>query len=316
MTQSTKKTQAIGVIMLLLTAFIWGTSFVAQSVGMEEVEAFTFNGIRTLIGVVVLTPCILIRDKINTRDYDEQQRKVKKAADKKAMHYGVILGLVFFVASNLQQFAFKYSTSGKIAFVTALYMFFVPVLGLFIKKKVPLLTWICILGGFVGLYFLCIDPNNMGAINKGDFLAFLCAIVFAVHILLIEKFAPDVDGMKLSCVQFAVSGVISCGLMFVFETPELSAICSALPPLLYSGVLSCGVAYTLQIVGQKYTEATVASLLMCMESVFAVIAGAVILHEVLSGREIVGCIIMFAAIILSQCSGLLNSKLQNKRDLK
>ena len=308
-----QKTQWKGVVMLMLTALIWGSSFVAQSVGMESVEAFTFNGIRTLMGAVVLLPFILIRDKIQAKTMTEEQIRQRKAMDRKTVRCGLILGVVFCAACNFQQFAFEYSTSGKIAFITALYMFFVPLFGLFLKKKVPLLTWICVLAGFVGLYFLSIGPGGLGSINRGDFRAFICAIFYAVHILLIEKFAPDVDGIKLSFTQFVVSGVITCILMFIFETPQMSAIQTAIVPLLYSGIMSCGLAYTFQIVGQKYTEATVASLIMCMESVFAVLAGALILHEMLSGREIVGCVIMFVAIVVSELSEFITAKVKHKK---
>ncbi len=304
------KTQLKGVIMLLLTAFVWGSSFVAQSVGMESIEAFTFNGIRTLMGAVVLLPVVLIRDARQLKSMDEAGRYQHKTANRKTLIYGSILGVFLCTASNFQQFAFNYSESGKIAFITALYMFFVPLLGLIFRKKVPLLTWICVVVGFVGLYFLCIDPSNLGAINFGDILTFICSIFFAVHILLVEKLAPDVDGVKLSCVQFFVSGTISCILMFIFETPDISAIGTAIVPLLYSGVMSCGFAYTFQIIGQKYTEATVASLLMCMESVFGVLCGALILHETLTNREIIGCVVMFIAIIISQMSDVITVKLR------
>ena len=313
MSQIKQKTQWKGVVMLMLTALIWGSSFVAQSVGMESVEAFTFNGIRTLMGAVVLLPFILIRDKLQARTMTADQIKERKVMDKKTIRCGLILGVVFCAASNFQQVAFEYSTSGKIAFITALYMFFVPLFGLFLKKRVPWLTWVCVAFGFVGLYFLSIGPGGLGSINRGDFRAFICSIFYAVHILLIEKFAPDVDGIKLSCTQFVVSGVITCILMFIFETPQMSAILTAIVPLLYSGIMSCGLAYTFQIVGQKYTEATVASLIMCMESVFAVLAGALILHELLSGREIVGCVIMFVAIIVSELSEFITAKLKRKK---
>ncbi len=313
-TQLKQKTQWKGVIMLLLTALIWGSSFVAQSVGMESVEGFTFNGIRTLMGAIVLLPFILVRDRIQGKNMTAEQIQQRKVLNKKTIRCGVILGVVFCAAGNFQQFAFEYSTSGKIAFITSLYMFFVPLFGLVLKKRVTVLTWICVVFGFVGLYFLCIDPSDLGAINRGDFRAFICSILFAVHILLIEKFAPDVDGVKLSCVQFFVSGTISCVLMFVFENPQISAIMTAIVPILYAGIMSCGLAYTFQIVGQKYTEATVASLIMCMESVFAVLAAAVILHETLSGREIIGCVVMFAAIILSELSEFITAKLKKKQN--
>ena len=307
-----QKTQWKGVVMLMLTALIWGSSFVAQSVGMESVGAFTFNGIRTLMGAAVLLPFILIRDRIQAKSMTAEQVKERKAEDKKILRYGLVLGVVFCAASNFQQVAFEYSTSGKIAFITALYMFFVPLFGLVLKKKVPWLTWVCVAVGFIGLYFLCIGPAGLGGVNRGDLRALICSVFYAVHILLIEKFAPDVDGIKLSCTQFVVSGVITCILMLLFETPQMSAILSAIVPLLYSGIMSCGLAYTFQIVGQKYTEATVASLIMCMESVFAVLAGALILHEMLSGREIVGCVIMFVAIVVSELSGFIMSKCKRK----
>lgn len=313
MTQSgTKKTQLKGVLMLLLTAAIWGSAFVAQSVGMQDVEEFTFGGIRTLMGAFVLLPVILLSDRKKRRDMDQAQLQAEKAADRKVVRCGVILGVVFCVAGNFQQFAFRYSTAGKIAFITALYMFFVPVLGLFLKKRVPFLTWVCVFFGFVGLYFLCVDPSELGAVNKGDLLALACSLCYAVHILLIERFAQEVDGVKLSCVQFFVGGLLCCVMMFLFESPDLASIVRAAVPLLYAGVMSCGVAYTFQIVGQKYTEATVASLILCMESVFAVLAAALLLNERLSGRELLGCAVMFAAILLSQVSEGLTEKLKKK----
>ena len=307
------KTQFKGVVLLLLTALIWGSSFVAQSVGMESIEAFTFNGIRTLMGAAFLLPFIIVKDRITGRKMTQSQLDARKKVTRNTIRYGIMLGLVFCLASNFQQFAFYYSTSGKIAFVTALYMFFVPLLGLFLKKRVSFIMWICIMFGFIGLYFLCIDPSNVGAINKGDILAFICSIFYAVHILTVERISPVVDGVKLSCVQFIVSGTISCLLMFIFETPRIEAIRTAVIPLLYSGIMSCGFAYTFQIVGQKYTEATVASLLMCMESVFAVITAAIILHESLTWRESLGCIIMFAAIVISQVSDQLTLRLKRRK---
>ncbi|MBQ8119726.1 MAG: DMT family transporter [Ruminococcus sp.] len=307
------KTQLKGALILLLTALIWGVAFTAQSKGMQSVQAFTFNGIRMLMGAAVLTPLILVRDRLAAKKLTAQQRAQKKTADKKALLHGALLGVVFFTASNIQQHAFLYTQSGKIAFITALYIFFVPIFSLFIKKRTPLLTWLCVILGFAGLYFLCVDPKDMGDFNKGDLLAIGCAAVFAVHILMIEKFTAVSDGLRLSAMQFLVGGVMSCIAMFIFETPKISGIFDAAIPLLYAGILSCGAAYTLQIIGQKYTEATLASLLLCMESVFGVIAAAIILGERLSVREIIGCVIMFAAIILSQFSERLTKSKANKK---
>ena len=309
-TKSSKPATSLkGVLILLITAFIWGTSFVAQSLGMERIEAFTFNGIRSLMGGLFLLPVILIRELLKKKKENNgsTKNKAKNIFTKKALKYGIILGLIFCVASNFQQFAFYYSTAGKIAFITAIYMFFVPIIGLFIKKRVPLLTWFCVAFGFVGLYFLSITPDQLSSINKGDVLALICAFFYAIHILCVEKFSREVDGVLLSCLQFFVGGTISVVLMFIFETPVIKNILNAGQPLLYSGIMSCGIAYTLQIVGQKYTEATIASLLMCSESLFAVASSAIILNEYLTRREIIGCTIMLAAIILSQLSAARNN---------
>ena len=295
----TKQTSLKGVLILFLTAIIWGTSFVAQSIGMEKIEAFTYNGIRTLMGALVLLPVILIR--LNTGKGEATfSNYAKEIFTPKTFKYGVILGVVFALASNFQQFAFYYSTAGKIAFITSLYMFFVPILGLFIKKRVPLLTWLCVACGFVGLYFISVKKGQMSEINKGDILALVCAFFYGIQILCVEKYANEVDGVVLSCLQFFVGGLISVVLMFIFETPVISDILAAGKPLLYSGIMSCGVAYTLQIIGQKYAEATVASLIMCTESVFAVISSAIILNEFMTTRETIGCAIVFGAVVLSQ----------------
>ena len=316
------RTQLKGAAILLITALIWGTSFVAQSLGMEVIEAFTYNGIRSLMGAAALVPFILVRDKVLARSLTPAALEAKKIADKKLLPYGLILGCVFCVASNFQQFAFYHSTAGKIAFITALYMFFTPFFGLFIGKRVSRITWICTVFGIIGLYFLSIDPQEFAAsgggiagflrtVNRGDLQALACAAVYGVHILCVEKFSAEVDGVKLSCLQFLTAGIISCGLMFLFENPDPRGIRLALGPLLYSGLMSCGIAYTLQIIGQKYTEATLASILMCMESVFAVLAAALFLHERLTGRELLGCVIMFAAILLSQGAEALANKKAN-----
>lgn len=308
-----QKTQFKGVAMLLLTAFIWGSSFVAQSVGMEEVEAFTFNGIRTLLGAVILIPFIIVSDVARSKKAPVDKEK-RKEENKKILKNGAIIGVLLCVAGNLQQFAFNWTSPGKIAFITAFYMLFVPVLGLFLKKKVAPSTWCCVIAGCVGLYFLCICGKGLSGVNFGDFLAFLCSIAFAVHILGVERLAADVDPVKLSCVQFIVSGSITCVLMAIFDSPSITAIKGAVIPLMYSGFLSCGVAYTLQIVGQKYTESTVASLLMCTESVFGVVCSAIILKEKMTVWETLGCVIMFAAIIFSQVNvGAIIKKLRAKK---
>ena len=299
-----KKTQLKGAAFLLLTAFIWGVAFVAQSVGMESVGGFTFSGVRMLLGATVLLPVIFIRDFFLVKKMSAEDLRRRKRDDRRTLVYGAILGVVFCLAANFQQFAFQYSEAGKIAFITAIYIFFVPLLGLFFKNKVPVLTWICVAVGFVGLYFLCIDGENLMAVNLGDIFALICAFLFAIHILLIERFTAGIDGLKLSCVQFLVGGAISSVMMFIFEAPTWGAIVGAAAPILYAGILSCGLAYTLQIIGQKYTESATASLIMCMESVFAVVASAILLGERMSLRETLGCVIMFVAIMIPNVAAM------------
>lgn len=297
------KTQFKGVVLLLLTAIIWGSSFLAQTIGSENVPGFAFMGIRTLIGALFLLPFIIIKDKAASKKMTDEEKQQKKIADKKVLKYGMIIGVFLCIATDFQQFAFYQpgASTGKIAFITAMYMFFVPMIGLILfKKRVSLLTWLCVTIGFVGLYFLCFKTPEITAINFGDVLSLICALFFAFQILFIEKFAPECDGIKLSCIQFFTAGTISTILMFIFERPDFADIKAGLLPILYSGIMSCGFAYTMQVIGQKYCEATIASLLMCMESVFATLFAALFLHESLSGREIAGCIIMFAAIVISQ----------------
>ena len=296
-----RRTKPLGIVLLLITAIIWGSSFVAQSIGMESVDAFTFTGIRTTLGMLFLLPFTLIINK----GFDFRKSTLKK---------GLILGIVFSIAQNFQQFAFYYSTSGKIAFITAFYMFFVPLFSvIFLKKKIAVLTWLSIIIGLLGLFLLCINPQDLTNINMGDVLALICAVFYAVQIMLIDKFMEEnISGVQLSFMQFFVAAIISIIAMFIFEQPNIADIKTAAPSLFYSGIMSCGIAYTLQIVGQKHASPVVASLLMCLESVFAVIAAAIVLHEGMSPREAAGCLIMFAAIILSQVSETLSSKHQNR----
>ncbi|MCR4741246.1 MAG: DMT family transporter [Treponema sp.] len=304
------KTSLKGVLFLLLTAFIWGVSFVSQSVGAETLQPFSFMGIRTFMGACVLLPLVIIRDKKAKKSMLEEELIAFKKNNKKTILYGIILGLFLAIATNFQQFAFNYSTAGKIAFITAMYMFFVPLIGLFFKKRLPVVTWICIAFGFLGLYFLSFAKGaGFGDLNKGDILALICSLFFTGQILLIEKFVSECDGVKLSCFQFYTAGIISLILMFIFEEPTWPAIKAAGLALLYSGIMSCGIAYTLQVVGQKYCESSIASLIMCMESVFAVLSAAILIGEKLTGREIIGCVIMFMAIIVSQIyDGFRNKK--------
>ncbi len=287
---------------LFLTALIWGVAFVAQSAGMDYVGPFTFNAVRSIIGSIVLIPCIWILDKWKKKSMKTQAEVEVKAEPDKAKKDlilgGISCGVLLFIASNFQQFGIQYTTVGKAGFVTALYIIIVPILGIFLHRKVSVKIWIGVVIALCGLYLLCMQGSF--SLQKGDFLVLLCAISFSVHILVVDYFSPRTDGVKMSCIQFLVCGILSAICMFLFETPQMSLILAAWLPILYAGVMSCGVAYTLQIVGQKGMNPTIASLILSMESVVSVLAGWMILHETLNSKEMMGCILMFAAIILAQ----------------
>ena len=291
-------------IMLVLTAFIWGTAFVAQSVGMDYLGPFTFNGVRSLIGGAALLPCIWLFQK----GKGKATEKPSRGARKELIAGGIACGLLLFAASSLQQIGIQYTTAGKAGFITAFYIVIVPVLGIFIHKKINGKVWGAVAIALAGLYFLCITEKF--AVGKGDILIFLCALVFSIHILVIDYFSPKVDGVKMSCIQFFVCGIVSLPPMFFTETPKIGAIVEGWAPLLYAGVLSCGVAYTLQIIGQKNVNPAVASLILSLESCFSVLAGWMVLGEKLSMRESVGCVLMFAAIILAQLPDRKKEELQ------
>ena len=286
-------------LLLLLTAFIWGVAFVAQSVGGEAVGCFTFNGVRSLIGAIVLIPVIFFLDRQKKKELGEEKFLEQKGDKKTLILGGICCGVMLCIASNFQQFGISFTTVGKAGFITAMYILIVPIFGLFMKKKVGAKVWIGVVLATIGLYMLCMTSESF-SLSKGDFLVLICALFFSLHILIIDYFSPKVDGVRMSCIQFFVCGVISTAIAFVTESPSLHSILSGWLPILYAGVLSCGVAYTLQIVGQKNMDPTVASLILSLESVFSVLAGWVILNQTLSGREILGCILMFLAIILAQ----------------
>ena len=279
-----------GSLILLLTAFIWGTAFVAQAVGMDHIKPFTFNCIRNFVGAVALLPVIFVMGKIN-------KEKIKE--DKKTLWIGGIsCGVVLAIASTLQQIGIQYTTSGKAGFITALYIIFVPLFSLFTKKKPKPTIWISVLLAVVGMYLLCVKESL--TINQGDFYIFLCAIAFTFHIIVIDRFSPKVNGVKMSCIQFLVCGCICLVLTAIFETPTIEGIKLAALPILYTGVMSSGVAYTLQIIGQKYTSPALATLVMSLESVFAALAGWVLLDQGMSMSEIFGSILMFIGILIAQ----------------
>lgn len=279
-------------ILLVLTALIWGCAFVAQSVGMDYVGPFTFNMARFLIGAIVLLPVIWFMDR---------QRKTgaeKGVGQKTLIIGGICCGIALAVASTLQQWGILFTTVGKAGFITAMYIVIVPLLGIFIGKKVRLLIIGCVAIAVVGFYFLCMTESLR--LGLGDFLVLLCAIAFSIHILVIDHFSPKVDGVKMSAIQFLTATIISAVPTLLWEQPVFTEILQAWQPVLYAGVMSCGVAYTLQIIAQKNADPTVASLLLSLESVFSVLAGWVLLGQGLSLKEMFGCVLIFCAIILAQ----------------
>ncbi len=293
-----KHNQVRQVVFPILAAFIWGTAFVAQDMCADAIGAFAFNAARYFIAVLTLLVVIFISDKLK-KDKPSLTAIQRKAANKRLWLGGLCCGAALAIASNFQQAGLVAGTeAGKAGFITALYVVLVPVFGLFFKRKVNLPTWIAVVCSVVALYLLCIKGDF--SLAPGDFLVLMCAVCFAVHILVIDYFTGFCDGVKLSCLQFLFAGTISAVCMFIFETVDFTAMLSCILPLLYVGVFSCGVGYTLQILAQKDSNPTVVTILLSLESVFAVIAGAIILHQQMTTREYIGCVIMFAAVILAQ----------------
>ncbi len=278
---------------LFLTAAIWGVAFVAQSVAMDSIGPFTFYFCRSLLGGSVLIPVIaVLRHNSGVSGQDAVGSK------KLLLIAGLSCGTALCVASLFQQFGIMYTSVGKSGFLTACYILIVPIMGIFLGKRCGKLVWCGVGLALVGLYLLCMGGGL--AISKGDLLTLICAVMFSVQILLVDHFAPLTDNVMLSCLQFFVGALISGVCMLIFESPDISAILKAWQPILYAGIMSTGVAYTLQIIGQKGANPTVASLIMSLESVVSVIAGWLILGQSLSLRELIGCVFMFAAITLSQ----------------
>lgn len=300
-----KSRQIRNSMLLVLTALIWGTAFVAQRQGGDAVGPFTFNGIRSFIGSAVLLPVIFGIDHIHP-----SEKRPRTAEDKRKLWLGgICCGVVLFLASSAQQLGLYMGTpAGKAGFLTACYILLVPILGLFLKKKCGWNIWVGIGLTVVGLYLLCMTESL--SFQASDLMVLLCALLFAIHILVIDYFSPLVDGVRMSCIQFLVCGVLSLLPMFFVDMGhsvvgmrlwiENLQNGSAWIAILYAGVLSCGGGYTLQIVGQNGLNPTVASMLMSLESVFSVIAGWLILKETMGFRQLSGCILIFAAIILAQ----------------
>ncbi len=287
--------QLRGALLLMLAALIWGTGFVAQSIGMDHIGPFTFNSVRNFIASLALTPVILFL----------RHRQDPAKAPGAAKHYrkvlwigGILCGVALSVASSLQQIGIQYTSVGKAGFLTALYIVIVPIFGLFLKKRVPISVWISVVIAAVGTYMLSIKEDF--TIGTGDLYVILCAFVFSVHILLVDRFSPQVSGVELSSIQFLTVGVLS-GIAALFaEKPDIHSILISMGPVLYTALLSSGVAYTLQIIGQKDTPPAIASLVMSLESVFAALSGWIVLKQNLAGRELWGCVLVFTAVLLAQ----------------
>ncbi len=282
-----------GNILLFITAFIWGTAFVAQRQGVEILDPCTYNGIRSFFGCMALMPVILFMDfkakKNNT--YVKDNPKLLALG-------GIVCGVILFLASTVQTAALIDADEGKAGFMTALYLIIVPILGIFIGKKIRPVVWLCVVFATLGLYFLCVKEGTRFSFDKSEILLLLCALIFAFHIMAVDYFSPRLNGVKLSFIQFLVVGLISLVYIVLIDKPQMSDIIKCALPIIYAGVFSSGIAYTLQIVAQKDTEPAVASIIMSMESLFALLAGIVVSGNQPGIREIIGCIFMLAAIIL------------------
>lgn len=296
-TKNNQRNNLIGAVLLTLCAVIWGSSFVAQTTGAEYVGPFTFISLRSFLGSVFLIPVILVFDSVKKKK--GTYKKPTKEENKYLLFGGIACGVALCVASSLQQLGIDKGTQpGRAGFITALYILMVPIFSIFLKKKIRPIIWLCVALSILGLYLLCVTDSK---IQSSDLYVLACAVCFAVHILIIDKVSPKVDGVKLSFVQFLVCGIIAAVPMLLTEKVSVELIKGAAVSIAYSGIMSSGVAYTLQILGQqRMTQPTVASMLMSLESVFAVLTGMVVLRQIPTSREAIGCVLMFAAIIIAQ----------------
>lgn len=293
-----KKGSLKGSLQLLAAAFIWGVAFVSQLSGMEHVGPFTFNAVRMLLGGIVLLPVIAFFDARRRKAGTEPYRW-----DRRTLISGAVCGVLLFVASALQQIGLSVygdseAAAGRAGFITALYVILVPLIGLLLRRRPTPIVWVAAGIAVVGMYLLCMGGGM--ALSLGDLLVLLCAVGFSLHITVLDRVPDSVDSVRLSCIQFLVTGVLASVFMFIFETPTVAGISAAWLPIAYAGIMSSGVAYTLQVVGQRQTDPTVASIIMSLESVFAALAGWALRGEQMSAQEILGCLLMFAAIVIAQ----------------
>jgi len=283
-----------GCLILLLTTVIWGCAFVAQSVGMDHIGPFTFQAVRCLLGVLALLPVIFLFDlkKADGKNY------ISRWCDPKLWKAGILCGIALFVASGAQQVGLIDTDAGKAGFLTSMYIVIVPFLGLFFRKKLSPATVLGVLVAVAGLYL--VSGAGTTGMAPSDMLMVLCAFAFAVQIVLVERLGMDMDGLRLNCVQCLVCSVLSAVVMAFTETPVLGDLIDCALPLAYAGCLSMGVAYSLQIIGQQKVDSVPAAIIMSLESVFAALAGWLLLNERMSPRELTGCALLFTAVILSQ----------------
>jgi len=297
--------KAKGNLMLLITAFIWGTAFVAQSEGMNYVGPFTYCASRNILGALVLIPVILLFRYGKFRDKsDNEQVSVKET-----IKGGIICGTILCVSGALQQVGISMTTAGKAGFISAIYIIAVPIAEFFIFRKKSVMVWICALIAMAGLYLLCV--NEGFAVNQGDLIVLYSAFGFTAHIMVIDHFnSRGADGIIMSCIQFFTAAIFMTAAMFIFEQPSMSNILDAKHTILYAGVMSSGVAFTMQILGQRNTDPASASLIMCLESVFAALSGWLLLNEMMTVKEFSGCVLVFAAVLLAQLKDI--KKINNK----
>ena len=301
-----------GSLLLLLAAIIWGTAFVAQSEGMNYVEPFTYNAVRTLLGGIVLVPVVFIAERFRNRSETEAD---KKASLKTTVTGGSICGIFLFLASSLQQSGISMTTAGKAGFITSLYIIIVPLIEFVLLKRSSLKIWLNVLLAAAGFYLLCIGEGFK--ISRGDILVLFSALFFAFHIIIVDFFnKKNTNGILMSCIQFFTAGLLMAVSMFIFEKPSLNAVLNARYTILYAGVMSCGIAYTFQIAGQRNTPPATATLIMSRESVFAALSGWLLLGEKLSAKELSGCVLVFAAVIIAQLVPDYAVRSQNKKQSK
>ena len=288
------KNKILSNLALILTAMIWGLSFVAQKEGMDFIGPYTFNFTRSILGGLSLLPVIAW---FKYSKPDTRTKRRKKYQRINLARAGIACGIVLFLGMTIQQYCMQFVPAGKAGFISALYIVFVPIISILLGEKFDKKIVFSVILSVIGLYLLCYKTTTGFDVN--DILLLAGGFFYGLHILVVNFYTSKVNAAKCCCVQFFVVGILSAILTFLFENPTITSIIDCKIPLFYAGVLTCGVAYTLQIFGQKHTQPAVASLILCLESVFAVIGGTLILHETMIPKEIIGCVFMISAVILS-----------------